>query len=116
MAIQAPRKLFNFLGLVSWGDLAGTTIYRSKRGKLVWLSKTWPKKPPSFEQSAQRALFTAAAIAWHALTEQKRHQWHLAARRASLAMHGYTLFVHFQLKPDPPALATIARQTRTSIP
>jgi len=115
MAHQPPRTLFNFLGLVSWGDIADLTIYRNKRGKLVWLKKTWPDKPPSPTQIIQRDRLIAAATDWRRLTRDQQQQWHTAARRASLSMHGYTLFVSFHMRPDPRALQTLARQTSTTL-
>ena len=115
MAIQPPDKLFPLLGLISWGDLGKITIYRSKRGKLVWLIKTWPKKPPSPTQVIQRAKYAVAAKAWTDLTPAQRQQWHLAARRASLTMHGYHLFISHQTVRDDACIKTIQRQTRTNL-
>lgn len=115
MAHSPPRELLCFLGFVAWGDIGPLTMYTSKRGKLVVFPKTWPKGEVSEDQLAQRAKFTAAAAAWQELTPLKRAQWDLASRRASLCMHGYDLFVHWHTLGDNAAIATLERQTNTSL-
>jgi len=109
------NSLLSFLGTVAYGDFADMTTYRSQRGKIVWFAKTWPDKPPSYLQTLDRAKFSAAAQAWQLLTAAEKEQWKLAAQRASLCMTGYNLFVYCQLGHDPTRIATIARQTGTTI-
>lgn len=115
MAHQPPRDLLSYLGTVIWGDLGPLTMYRNKKGKMVAFAKTWPDKPASALQQAQRDLFTAAAAAWQALPAPSRAQWELATHRASLCMAGYALFVHHQLKGDDQALRAVERQTQTTL-
>lgn len=115
MAVQDQRRLFSLLGFLIWGDLGPVTMYRSKRGKIVWFAKTRPGKPPSDKQLEHRAAFTAAAQAWRALTDTQRTQWELASRRASLCMHGYDLWIHYQLTADTSAIETLERQTDTTL-
>lgn len=115
MAQQTPQRLFTVLGLVAWGDLGPTTIYKSKRGKIVAFAKTYPAKPPSPKQQAQRDKLTAAAQQWQALTNAARNQWELASTRASLCMHGYDLWQHWKLTADDSAIRTLERQTHTSL-
>jgi len=115
MAHQPPNKLLSFLGYVYWGDIAELTLYCSKRGRIVFFKKTYPKKPASPLQQAQRDRLTAAAVAWRALTEDQRKEWNLATRRASLTMHGYDLFVHWQLIHDDKAIEAVQRQTKTNL-
>lgn len=115
IAQQLPSSLLCLLGFVAWGDLGPLTLYTNKRGRLVAFPKTFPKGEVSHEQTAQRAKFTAAAAAWQALTPSKRAQWELASRRASLCMHGYDLFVHWHTLADDRTIATLERQTSTSL-
>jgi hypothetical protein len=115
MPHQNAKRLFTCLGFVIWGDLGPTTIYRNKRGKVVFFAKTWPHKPPSPAQTVQRQRFIAAAIAWQTLTPSQRDEWHEATRRASLCMHGYDLFVHWFLSQDDAAIRTLQRQTGTTL-
>lgn len=115
MPHQTPTHLFTLLGMVAWGDIGPITIYRNQRGRMVWFAKTWPKKPPSPDQQAQRDRLTAAAADWQALSPGQQAQWHLAARRASLTMHGYDLFQHWKLSKDTSAIATLERQTGTNL-
>ena len=115
MAIQDDRRLFSLWGFVIWGDFGPLTMYRSKRGKIVTFAKTYPAKPPSELQLEQRAAFSTAAQAWRALTAGQRAQWELASRRASLCMHGYDLWIHYQLTGDTSAIETLERQTHTSL-
>lgn len=103
------------LGLVAWGDIGDLTCYKSKRKKVVWLKKTWPEKPASPLQLTRRAEWTAHAQAWNALTPQQRAQWHLAARRASLCLHGFNLWMHWKITGDDAAIQTLERQTKTTL-
>ena len=115
MAQQAPTHLFNFLGFAIWGDLHPLTMYRSHRGNMIWFAKTWPKKPPSPLQTAQRQAFQAAVDAWNQLTPAARQQWATAAARASLCATGFNLWIHWQLTGDDQAIQTLERQTATTL-
>ena len=113
MAHQKLDHLFTCFGFTIWGDFAGTTIYRNKRGLVVFFAKTWPHKPPSPKQIVQRARFIEAAQAWNTLSPQQRGEWHTATRRASLCCHGYDLWIHWYTSGDTAAIRTIERQTGT---
>lgn len=115
MPVQDKRALLSLFGFMIWGDFGPLTMYRSKRGKIVAFAKTYPTGPPSDKQIEQRAAFSAAAIAWNALTSSQRDQWHLAAARASLCAHGYDLWIHWQLTADTSAIETLERQTGTTL-
>jgi len=115
MALQPTANLLNFLGFVVWGDLGELTIYKSKRKKMVVLFKTYPHKPPSELQLERRATWSTAATAWNDLTPTQRQQWDLAARRASLCMHGFNLWMHWQITGDQTAIETLERQTHTTL-
>jgi len=115
MAHQISQTLLSCLGLLKWGDIGPLTFYRSKQGKIVAFTKTWPAGPASPDQQVLRDQFRAAAAAWRALPAAKRRQWELASKRASLAMCGYALFVHHQIKADDHAIKAIQRQTFTDL-
>lgn len=104
------RGLLNLLGIVIWGDFADMTMYRC-HGKLILFGKTRPEKPPSDLQVEQRAKFSAAVDAWNGLTQDQRDTWELATRRLSLCLHGWNLYLHWQLTDDTSAIQTIERQT-----
>lgn len=55
MAFEPIPGLSVFLGFIAWGDIGETTVYVSKRGKTVWLKKTYPDKPASPKQLEHRA-------------------------------------------------------------
>lgn len=115
MPHTTPENLYGLLGFIVWGDLAEVTIYRDKQGKMVWFPKTYPDKPPSEAQLAQRAKLTMAARYWGYMSQRRKNQWHLAAARASLCMHGYDLYIHWFLKQTTEEMRTIARQTNTQL-
>jgi len=115
MPHQNLERLYCCLGFVVWGDLGPVTIYRNKRGKVVFFAKTWPHKPGSPDQLAQRQKFIDTATAWQALTPSQRTEWEQATRRASLCLHGYDLFVHWSITGDDQAIRTLEHQTKTSL-
>ncbi len=115
MAQQAPTRLFNVLGFAIWGDLHPLTMYKSHRGNMIWFAKTWPKKPPSPLQLNQREAFRDAVDAWNQLPANARNQWRTAAARASLCATGFNLWMHWQLTGDDQAIATLERQTGTTL-
>jgi len=115
MAVQPPDQIFFILGFLQWGDIADLTTYRRPDGRVVIFKKTYPDKPASPKQLADRTRFLAACTAWRALTDAQRRQWDQAARRASLCMSGRNLHASAYLRPDVPAIATIARQTHTTL-
>lgn len=115
MAFQPKERLMSMCGLIAWGDVGHLTMYRSRQHRAIVFTKTWPKKPASDDQLAQRAKITAGAVAWQALTPAARAQWELATKRASLCMNGYHLFQHWQLTGDTSAIKTLERQTKTEL-
>lgn len=115
MAKQPGYDLMHLFGFIAWGDFGQLTMYTSKRGKVIIFTKTYPKQPPSEEQTTQRNKMSAAAITWQALTDAARAQWELASLRASLCMHGYDLWQHWQLIADDSTIQTLERQTRTTL-
>jgi len=115
MAKQNLAALYSIFGVVLWGDLGPVTMYRNHRGKIVAFAKSWPHKPASPEQAAQRAIFIAAATSWQTLSPEQKAQWHIATRRACLCLHGYDLFVHWFTSRDAQAMDTLERQTSTTL-
>lgn len=115
MAHETIRGLVNFFGFIIWGDVNELTVYRDKQGKMIVFPKTWPDKPPSTTQIEQRARMTQAAQAWQDIETYWQSQWDLAARKASLCMTGYNMFVHWQLMGDTTAMQAIQRQTGVRI-
>lgn len=113
MPKQIPEKIFSYVGIVAWGDIGAITMYRSQRGKIIWFSKTWPDKPASLLQQAQRDRMSVAAGLWQLLSQWQKGQWELCTHRASLCMNGYQLFQHWRLTQDESAIRTLERQTDT---
>ena len=115
MAFQPDPGLLSLLGLVAWGDIGELTTYVSKRGKIVWMFKTYPHKPTSPLQKERRDAWSAAAAAWNALTPAQRQQWDLATRRASLPLHGFNLWMHWSITHDDQCIRTLEHQTNTTL-
>jgi hypothetical protein len=111
----AHRHLLALTGLIAYGDLANTTIYRSHWKTLIAFQKTFPDKPPSAEQLQLQDLFRQAAAAWRNLSPLQRAQWATAAARASLCATGYNAYVHYWITADNASMRTLARQTRTTL-
>lgn len=113
--LQDPKRLFTLFGFLVWGDFGPLTMYRSKRGKIVAFAKTWPLKPASPKQAELRQKFKEASHEWNQLTDEQREQWELATKRLSMPMHGYDLYMHWQLQPNDSYVRTIQRQSKTDL-
>jgi hypothetical protein len=109
------QKTFTYLGLVSWGDIAELTIYRSHRGQLVIFKKTYPDKPLSEDCQRIKRRWKQTSDLWQSIGPTHRATWSTAAHRASLAMSGYNLFVAADLSTDRTWIRTIERQTNTTL-
>jgi hypothetical protein len=115
MAQQPQQRLFSLFGIVIWGDFGPFTIYRSRYKNIVFFPKTYPKKPPSEAQAAQRERFKNALTRWNQLQKHQKTQWNLAARRAYLCMTGYNLWQYHELTKRTDIIRTIERNTRTHL-
>lgn len=102
---------FAFIGFRPTGDVAGYTAYTNRKGRVVWFIKSPPKTPFTRLQLRHMRAFEFAARAWSHQTQETRNDWNRAARRAHLYLSGYSLWMHWQLKRDRPAIATIERQS-----
>jgi len=112
----APKaKMLNLLGFRPSGDLGPLTGYTSKRGKPVWYLKAPPKEPPTGYQIHYRNVFRLVAMAWKGLPTWQRTNWLAAARRASLRITGYNLFLWYYHTRDTAVIRTIEHQTGISL-
>lgn len=111
MAVKTANAMHPFFGLVLWGDIGDLTMYRSHRGKLVIFKKTWPDTPPTPRQVAARESITACAASWRNLSEPERTNWNATARRLSLQMSGYNLWVAWRFRQRLDSFRTIINQS-----
>lgn len=109
--MRTTDRNLKFLGLRPYGDLGGLTCYTTRRRRTVWFVKAPPTCPPSVGQRMQRLRFVAAARAWQSLKPHQRERWNRAARAASLRLHGYNLWIHWEIVHHPPTIRTIEQQT-----
>ena len=112
MAITDPQKMLALFGLVISGDFAGLTCYKSKQGRLVSFSKTWPKKKPSLGQARARATMSMCGTTWRQMPYGWRYAWDLAAHRTHLCAHGYNFWVRYFIKQVRDQLITVQRQAK----
>ncbi len=104
-----PAKFYRGLGIRAQGDIAGMTVYRTKRGKQVIFPKTRPKSPPGPLALRNQNRFRLATAAWLAIGVDGQASWKKAALRANLGITGYNLFIAWQMKRDRAAIKTIER-------
>lgn len=115
MAQQTPEALWSLLGTLAWGDIGPLTFYRNRWGRITVFGKTWPTGIPTARQLQQRFRLTVIASLWRNLDFDQKAQWNLAARRASLCLTGYNLFVHYHYTKDDNAIRTLEHQTHTTL-
>jgi len=104
------------LGFSAQGDFGPVTCYRDRRRRLILYLRAPPTKPPSYLQARQRAFFRYASREWSALPSAKKTQWQLAAKRASLRITAFNLWLRWRLTGNDAEIATLARFTGAQIP
>ncbi len=112
------KNIENFARFLGWntqGDLGPWTFYTDKRKGLVFFVKSPPLEPPSILQTSIRNKFRLAAYTWRSISPARRADWMLAAERAHLQIHGYNLFVFWNLRRDDAAIHTIERITNIQL-
>ncbi len=90
-----PPSIYQYLGVLTNGDLGPYTFYTSKRKHLVVFPKTWPKDPPSYHQGLNRDRWRHAALRWRSLDQSIRDRWKLLGTKANLTITGYNLYMHY---------------------
>lgn len=90
-----PPSIFQYLGVLTNGDLGPYTFYTSSRKRLVIFLKTWPKDPATYHQKLNRDKWRHAATRWRGLSTQTRDDWARLARKANLTISGYNLYLHY---------------------
>jgi len=108
-------KIMALMGMNPTGDLGPLTVYTSRRAGIVWFPKSPPLTPPTPRQLTQRNRFRCAARAWRALDEATREDWHEACTGAALDIHGYNLWIFWQITRDNQTIATIERISRITL-
>lgn len=116
MAFADDPRNFTLFGFVIGGDMGPLTYYTHKQKQPVCFLKAPPKEPPTEWQVSVRNGFRLAAFLWNRLTVDHKKAWHELARRTSLPMHGYNLFVSLHLRPNPAAKKTLERQAGITLP
>jgi len=104
------------LGIQVQGDLGPWTIYTDRKGRKKWFLYSPPTKPPTPNQLVARNRFRTAVLNWKALTAEQKFNLEEACRRLSLCITGQNLFVSTQLTHKQTAYATVARQSRLTLP
>lgn len=104
------------LGLIQWGDIGGWTTYRAKNGLLVWFPKTYPEKPPSRAQIAERQKLSQAARNWHQLSHEQRQRYNAAIRKLSLCITTFGLYFTLSQPQNANLKKTIEKQSGLELP
>lgn len=104
------KRSWSPLALRFQGDLGGLTMYRSKRGRPVLFVKTHPSGPPTPLKASRQKKFALAVAGWLDLSALGRLLFGQAARRCSLRISGFNLFIAVQLADDKKFLEAVERQ------
>lgn len=111
----APPSIWQFLGVLTNGDLGPYTFYTNKRGHLVVFLKTWPKDPASYNQKLNRDKWRHAALRWQSLDQSVRDLWRDLGYRAHLTISGYNLYMHYITGKGTATVETCQRLTNIDV-
>jgi hypothetical protein len=106
------QQVIDILGFSVSGDLDGSTIYTTRKGKKVWFAQAPPRKPLSVWQLAWQRNFRIGMILWSRLTQEQRHAYRRVVDCARLCMLGHNLWLHAFLSADNRLLETLECQYR----
>lgn len=109
--MKIPFNDLQLLGFDLTGDIGGLTAYTTNKGRTVMYPRASPLNPPTAAQQAQRDIFTDAAREYSELPQATRDLWQRAARKASLRITGYNLWVYWYTSGDTAAIETVSKQT-----
>jgi hypothetical protein len=98
------------------GDIGGITFYNSAQGKIIAFPASPPKEPPSAAQLVMRQRWRLAMKSWSNLSAQQRSTWRQAVTRAGLKISAPNLWLWYQLYRDRATMATIERQSGSTLP
>lgn len=91
-------RVVKLLGLDLSGDLGDWTIYRTRRGKIVYFPRSPPKEPASAKQLAQRLRFSTAMAHW--VADGSKHDWERVSLLLSVCATGHNLYLSCAMNPD----------------
>lgn len=106
-----PPSIWQFIGVLTNGDLGPYTFYTSHRKRLVVFPKTWPKDPATYNQTLNRDRWRHAAIRWKALSESTKSAWNDLSRKGNCTVTGYNLFLHYIVGKGSGTIETLQRNT-----
>lgn len=108
-----PPSIWQFIGVLTNGDLGPYTFYTSHRKRLVVFPKTWPKDPATYHQGLNRDRWRHAALIWNNLSRSTRSAWNELATRGNCNVSGYNLYMHYIVGKGTKAIQTL--QTNTGV-
>lgn len=106
-----PPAIWQYLGVLTNGDLGPYTFYTSHRKRLVVFPKTWPKDPATIHQTLLRNRWRHIAAHWRFLPEETRQLWEDLSKRANATVTGYNLYMYYMLDKGLGVIKTLERQT-----
>jgi len=104
------KAVIDCLGINVSGDLAGLTIYTTRRGKKVSFLQSPPTKALSVWQLAWQRNFRWGMFLWRDLTQSERENYGRVCDLASLCMLGHNLWLHAYLGGDNRLLESLSCQ------
>lgn len=110
-----PPSIWQYLGVLTNGDLGPYTFYTSHRKRFVMFLKTWPKDPATYHQTLNRNRWRHAAQRWRDLDDPTRALWKQLATRANLTISGYNLFIFYMMGKGTPAVRTLENNTGINV-
>lgn len=110
-----PPSIWQFIGVLTNGDLGPYTFYTNSRKRLVVFLKTWPKDPATYNQTVNRDRWRHASVRWKSLEESTKLAWSQLALRGNCNVSGYNLFIHYIVGKGPLTIRTLERNTGINV-
>lgn len=98
------------------GDVGPFTCWTTHTGKVVFIRRAPPDKPPSERQRKQRMRFRAAMQYWQAMPLEEKMQWQKLVRRSKLCLSAHNLVIGLMMNPEPERLMRLNEKHGTDCP
>lgn len=113
--MRAKAKFWAQINVGIAGDVGPFTAWTTKHGKVVFIRRAPPDKPPSQAQVKMRLRFRLAFMNWKSLPVEEKEKWKKIVSDNKLCLSAHNLYISLSLTPDAIGLAEKAGNSGVTV-